>query len=482
MFSISGLKPCSSACRRSALVIVLVLICPRLGLGAGAEVPVQKIDAIVASEMKRQQVPGVALAVVHKGEAVVARGYGMANVEHQVPVTTETVFQSGSVGKQFTAAAVMLLVEDGKLSLDDPITRFLPDAPWRWHSITIRHLLTHTSGIPDYEGTTFDLRKDYTEDEWAKMAFGLSLEFQPGARWNYSNTGYALLGFIIHKASGQFYGDLLRDRVFRPIGMQSARVISEADIVPHRAAGYRLVKGELKNQEWVSPSLNTTADGSLYLSMRDLLAWDKAIRAKAVLKPESWAKVYTPVRLESGETYPYGFGWDVDEDRGQLRHHHGGSWQGFEMYISRYIADDLTVIVQTNLADADTEAFVDGIAALFNPRLAPSDEPIPDKDPAVTVRLRGLLAKARDGRLSTEEFAYVRAGFFPDVAVAYQKLLEPLGDPERLLPIERRKRGDDRVFRYRVVYKTKTIEVGLGLAPDDKVSLFGLREIKGRAD
>src|SRR5207244_1620278 len=114
-------------------------------------VGVQKIDALVAAELKRQQVPGVAIAVIHKGKVVVARGYGLANVEHQVPMTADTVLQSGSVGKQFTAAGIMLLVEDGKLSLDDPVTRFWPDAPWRWHPITIRHLLTHTSGIPDFE-------------------------------------------------------------------------------------------------------------------------------------------------------------------------------------------------------------------------------------------------------------------------------------------------------------------------------------------
>ena len=128
-----------------------------------------------------------------------------------------------------------------------------------------------------------DYRHDYTEDELEKMASGLTPEFPPGSRWNYSNTGYVLLGIIIHKASGQFYGDVLRERVFTPLGMRSARVISEADIVPNRAAGYDLVKGELKNQEWVAPKLNTTADGSLYLSLQDYIAWDRGLRAKKIL-------------------------------------------------------------------------------------------------------------------------------------------------------------------------------------------------------
>src|SRR6185436_15001395 len=148
-----------------------------------------------------------------------------------------------------------------------------------------RNLLTHTSGIPDYTEGAIDYRRDYTEDEMARLAYPLPLEFVPGTRWSYSNTGYLLLGVVIHRASGTFYGDLLRQRVFRPLGMMTARVISEADIVPHRAAGYELVDGELKNQDWVAPSINTTADGSLYLSLQDYIAWDRGLRAGALLKP-----------------------------------------------------------------------------------------------------------------------------------------------------------------------------------------------------
>jgi CubicO group peptidase (beta-lactamase class C family) len=467
-----------SASRRRALLAALALISSGSVRGVEPAVPVKRIDECVTAEMNRQQIPGVAVAVVHKGNVVLAKGYGFANVEHKVRVTPNTMFQSGSVGKQFTAAAVMLLVEDGKISLDDSITKFLPDAPFRWQPITIRHLLTHTSGIPDYEDTAFDLRKDYTEEEFAKFAFGLKLEFVPGTRWNYSNTGYVLLGCIIHQGSGKFYGDLLRDRVFGPLKMKTARVISEEDIIPHRAAGYRLVEGKLKNQEWVSPTLNTTADGSLYLSLRDLLAWDRAIRTKALLKEEGWKQVYSPAPLKSGKTYPYGFGWRIDDDRGQLRHHHGGAWQGFETYIARYLGDELNIIVLTNLADCDTEAFVNGIAALFNPALMPSDAPITEKDPAVTRRLRDYLAQARDGKLPAAEFTYLRAGFMTTSSKNYQKLLEPLGDPERLDLIEYRERGDDRFFRYRAVFKKQTVEVRLTLAPNDKVSGFELRQIK----
>src|SRR5207244_4067380 len=191
----------------------------------------------VVAVVGRQRVPGVAVAIVSKGN-VTRRGYGFANLEHMVPVTDETIFQSGSLGKMFTATAVMLQVEDGKLALSDPVTKFFPDAPTSWRDITVRHLLTHTSGIPDYTTSTFDYRKAWTEDPVADMAFAPALEFPPGSRWNYSNTGYALLGFIVHKVSGQFYGDVLKERVFKPLGMTTARIINEADVVPNRAAGY----------------------------------------------------------------------------------------------------------------------------------------------------------------------------------------------------------------------------------------------------
>jgi CubicO group peptidase (beta-lactamase class C family) len=435
-----------------------------------------RIDSVVKAEMARQKIPGVAVAVVKNGEVMLAKGYGESNVEHHVPVTPETVFQSGSVGKQFTSAAVMLLVQDGKIALTDSITKYFPNAPPSWKGITVRHLLTHTSGIPDYTTDAMDYRRDYTEAELAQMAFGLTPEFPPGSRWNYSNTGYVLLGIIIHKASGQFYGDVLRDRVFTPLGMRSARVISEADIVPNRAAGYQLVKGELKNQDWVAPRLNTTADGSLYLSLQDYIAWDRGLRAKQILTPASWATIYTPVTLTSGNRYPYGFGWSIDTVAGQLRLHHGGAWQGFQTYISRYIRDDMTIIALSNLGASQPAAIVDGIAALLDPALAPKPpRPIADREPKVRAQLEAILAATRDGRLTPNDFAYVRAGFFPAAAKAYQDALAGVGKPDSVALLDRTVLGDDRIYLYDVRYGDRVFRVRLGLAPDDRVSVFSLR-------
>src|SRR6266566_1842608 len=256
--------------------------CLLLSLLLPAQTDTAVINRYVLAELERQRIPGLSLAVLAGDRVLISRGYGFANVELRVPATDSTVYQSGSMGKQFAASR--------------------------------------------------------------------PLDFRPGERWSYSNTGYVLLGALIHRVTGRFYGDLLRDSVFRPLGMNDSRVISEADIVPNRAAGYRLEGGALKNQEWVAPSLNTTADGALYFTIRDLIRWGVALNHHRVPNPALLDSAWTPVRLNDGATYPYGFGWGVFNQRGALRISHGGSWQGFKTVIARYPESGLTVIVLANLA------------------------------------------------------------------------------------------------------------------------------------
>lgn len=346
----------------TAAITALVLAAARPGAG-------DAIDAFVAAEMGRQRIPGLSLAVVRRGVVARAKGYGLANVELSVAATPRSVYQSGSLGKQFTAAAVMMLVEKGALSLEDRIGRFLPEAPATWRDINVRHLLTHTSGMGDYT-EKIDLHRDYTTEQLLAFAAEQPLEFSPGEKWSYSNTGYMVLGILIQRVAGQFYGDMLRDRVFQPLGMETARVISEADIVPNRAAGYRLVDGALKNQDWVAPSLNTTADGALYFSVLDMAKWDAALYTERLLKRASLEQIFTPARLADGSVYRdkqgtgYGFGWFIGEQAGHRRIEHGGSWQGFEGHIARYVDDGVTVIVLANLADSDPGLISHGVAGL----------------------------------------------------------------------------------------------------------------------
>ena len=360
-------------CRSLATVSVITSVCTEL---CAEEEAVQiRVDEYIRGEIRTQQIPGLSLAVMRNGDIVLAKGYGLANVELQVPVKPETIFQSCSLGKQFTAAAVMMLAEDGKLALNDRIARYFPNAPDAWTNVTVRHLLTHTAGLTRNYPKDFDIRRDYTEDELFKCIAAIPLEYPPGERWTYSNLGYVTLGILIHKVSGEFYGDFLQKRIFGPLGMNMTRIISEEDIIPNRTAGYRLVEGKLKNQQWVSPTLNTTADGSLYLSVLDMAKWDAALCTDKLLKKLTLEQMWTPVKLNDGKTQNYGFGWSLAEIHGHRVVEHAGAWQGFEAYIARYLDEKLTIVVLANLVHANLAKIGHTIAALYNPELAPPATP-----------------------------------------------------------------------------------------------------------
>ena len=352
------------------------------------------VDDYVRTVMAAKKIPGLSIAVLRDGKIVKSTGYGFANLEHDVAATPDTIYQSGSVGKQFTAAGILMLAEDGKLGLDDRLSKYFPDGPSSWHRITIRHLLTHTSGLKDYGSDEIDFRKDYTEDEYLEVIKRMPIEFEPSTQWSYSNTGYLLLGILTSRLAGKHWSEFLAERLFAPLGMTTMRVISERDLVMHRAAGYELDgKGEVKNQEWVAPSANQCADGALYFSVKDLAAWDAALNARTFLKAESFEAWWTPVSLANGTTFPYGFGWGIEEQRGYRLIEHGGSWQGFRAAIARYVDQGLTVVVLSNLAQAQPEIMAHEIAGLLEPSLrrpeAGGNRSDPDADR--TARLRDLL-------------------------------------------------------------------------------------------
>jgi CubicO group peptidase (beta-lactamase class C family) len=293
---------CSAAPARARAFALCCLTAASGPYGAAAQSPPagrDSADAFITGYMEEHRVPGIAAAIVADGLLEKTRGYGLANVEHSVPVTAETIFQSGSLGKQFTAAAVLLLAEDGRLSLDDPITDHLREAPASWDAVTIRHLLTHTAGLPDYEDW-LDFRRDYEEEELVRGIGERPRVFEPGTAWSYSNSGYLVLGALVSRLSGAHWSEVLQERVFAPAGMETARVISEAEIVPHRSSGYRMEGGRLLNQESVSPTLLSTGDGALYFTILDLVKWDQALRSGAILSAASRRAMWQPTRLTDG--------------------------------------------------------------------------------------------------------------------------------------------------------------------------------------
>ncbi|KAI9020381.1 penicillin-binding protein [Hyaloraphidium curvatum] len=330
----------------------------------------RRVDAVVLAEMDAQMIPGLALLVARHGKVELAKGFGLANVELHVPVTRKTLFQTGSLGKMFTAAGVLLQVDKGTVALDDRIAKWFPDAPGAWKDVTVRHLLNHTSGIANYTRDMYMKMFNATEEDFARAAYELPPDFAPGTRHSYSNTSYVLLGILLRNWTGRFYGDYLVEELFRPLGMRTARPISEADIIPRRAAGYRLEGGRLRNQEWVPQALNSTADGALYMSLEDYAAWDRAVRSKALISAKGWEEAFRPAVLESGEEVPYGFGWRLGVAGGLPYRYHGGAWQGFKTWYSMYEKGGLTVVVLTNLVDADTQKIADAVAAAADPALA----------------------------------------------------------------------------------------------------------------
>jgi CubicO group peptidase (beta-lactamase class C family) len=346
-----------------------------LGASAMAQSAPDSVDQYIRSEMAKRQIPGLSLLVVRDGKTIRAQGYGFSNLELQVPVKPETVFQSGSMGKQFAATAVMMLVEEGKIRLDDPLTKYFSDAPPAWTQVTVGQLLSHTAGFTDYP-ENYDFRRDRTELELLQVAEAIPLAYPPGTKFEYSNLGYLTLGVLIHRVTGEFYGDFLQQRIFAPLGMTTTRIISEADIIPNRAAGYRLVKGELKNQEWVAPSLNTSADGSLYFSILDLAKWDAALNTEKLLKRSSLQEMWTPAKLSTGQPNPgnYGLGWFIDDIHGHRIIEHEGAWQGFTTNISRYVDDKLTVVVLTNCENGDPDEIAHQVAGMYVPQLTPLPE------------------------------------------------------------------------------------------------------------
>ncbi|HEX8250444.1 MAG TPA: serine hydrolase domain-containing protein [Pyrinomonadaceae bacterium] len=462
-------------------VFKLVAFILALNFCASVSAQVDEIDRYVQAEMRRQKIPGVSVAVLREGKIVALKSYGLANVEHQVPVKPETVFQSGSIAKQFTAAAVMILAEEGKISLDDKIPKYFTDAPETWKNITVRHLLNHTSGMGDYPPEV-DLRRDYTEDEYLAFIKKSLLVYETGAKWDYSNVGYVTLGALVRKVTGKFYGDFLQERIFKPLGMTTARIISEADIVPNRAAGYRLENGELKNQEWVSPSTNTTADGSLYFTIQDLAKWDAALYADKPLRQSSLAEMWAPARLINGKIKDYGFGWHTTRIGKRRIVHHGGAWQGFKSYIVRFPDDKLTIIFLANLWHTKDIKFARGLAALFYPELAlPKAQPIEDKEPKATSLVRRVLLQfSKDAADSNSFTPEAKAEIFPDKAKQFGESLSSLSIPIAVIYtnelIERRAEDNLRVYHYLLNDMTRTFSCIVKLTKDDKIAYFQLQE------
>lgn len=324
-----------------------------------------QVDDFLRGEMEKRQIAGLSLMVVKDGQPIKTEGYGQANLEWNVPVTKDTVFEIGSMTKQFTAACILLLAQDGKLSPDDKICQHLKNTPAAWTNITIRHLLPHTSGIKNYTGLAgFELTKHLTQAQFIQKMGAIPLEFQPGDSWHYCNSGYSLLGFIIENASGKSYWDFLHERILDPLGMNATGNRTPGVIIPHRAAGYEITSGAHINRDYDLTDIFSA--GAIVSTVVDLAKWDAALNDDKLLTASSKEQWWTPAKLNSGKVQHYGFGWFLDPLDGHKNIAHGGATSGFSATLQRFPDDKLSIIILTN-ADENglASSLAKKVAALY---------------------------------------------------------------------------------------------------------------------
>lgn len=336
---------------RTRFVFLLLLALP-FAPARGATTPAELAayaDQILAAAYPADE-PGAAALVMKDGEVVLRKGYGMANLELEVPVSPDMVFEIGSITKQFTAAAVLLLQEQGKLRLEDDVRKYLPDYPTHGETITIDHLLTHTSGIPSYTGLPEwfpRVREDMKAEDVIALFKDKPLEFKPGEKQRYNNSAYFLLGAVIEKASGKTYEQFVEEEIFQKLGMSHSRYGHAEEVVPLRAAGYSRDDNGFRHAMYLSMT-QPYAAGSLMSTVDDLAVWDRALAGETLLKKASLDRMFTSARLASGRPVRYGYGLVLNELEGRRVMEHGGGIFGFVSFLLRVPEERLFVAILSN--------------------------------------------------------------------------------------------------------------------------------------
>jgi len=439
-----------------------------------------EVDRYVEKQMRKLHIPGLSLGIVRDGRLIKAQGYGLSNLELGAPATRSTAYEIGSITKQFTAAAVMMLVEEGKLGLNDPITRHFPEAPKAWSGITIRHLLTHTSGIqnhvavPGYLGafkTSILGESTPGREEMLRMFFALPLEFQPGQTWSYDNTGYMLLGVLIEKTTGRSFWQFLDERIFKPLGMLSTRNTDPRDVIANRASGYEWVKTRYENRPILAPFVGFSA-GSIVSTVEDMARWDAALRAGKLLTRSSYSQMWTPARAADGSelSFNYGFGWFIDAYHGHRLVLHSGGTPGFSSAIYRATDEKLTVIILSNHGDRILEQLVIDIAGMYEPALKRA-EGKKDAAPESSARLRQVVSALMLGKHDPDEFTVpMRLFLTTATGKGFWQWFAAHGELKSFTFSDREASGDGEILRYSALLGENRYWLAAHLAADGKIA------------
>ena len=427
------------------------------------------VDDYLRAEMAHRHLPGLSVAVMQDGKLVKSAGYGFADVRAKTVAMPATVYGLGSCTKPITALAVLKLVEAGRVGLDEPIVTYLSGLPDAWKGITVRHMLTHTSGLPNYR-LRLDLNHlaGYTQaDSVRRLVAEVPLDFAPGTRYEYSNTNYHLLAEIIEKVSGRSYLDFVQSQIFRPAGLtgKAARPVT----------GYLLQAGaNVRNPLRFPPAINT-GDSGLVMTAPDLAAVCAALDAGRLLRPATVCEMETAGPLADGTRTKYGLGWVVGVWKGHRLVGHSGAVPGYSSTIYRLPDDNLSIVLLSNTYDGTplTDSMALGVAKIYLPDMAKEDAPIPDVEPMVTTLLKQVLADLAAGRADSSYFTpTMNAALTPAVIAQTNGNLSPLGELDlgSLALMKRTEEGGLRVYRYRVRYGDTPVFWTVHLTNDSKIA------------
>ncbi len=470
-------------------VVATILLIASLAGIAQADNIEEQVDRYAKAELARSHTPGMSVGVTQHGKIVLLKGYGLANVELSSPATKDTVYEVLSVGKQFTAAGVLLLMQEGRVGLNDEVSAYLSDSPIAWKGVRVHHLLSHASGIRDYTDTHdfFEhIRDDATPEELLKPIKQRPLDFAPGTQTRYSNSNYYLLGLIIEKVSGKSFAQFMTERVFRPVGMNATRVNDLRDIIPGRSAGYHWLgndadrlpasftgyhgaKNLLQNAVYVSPTRKWAA-GAVVSSVTDMLKWEQAISAGKLLKRQTWDLMNAPARTNGGVETPFGLGTEVSRRGNRRLAGHQGGGMAFNAAVLRVVDGDLAVVVLANQTSAPTQAIATRIASMYEPGLSYARVAgIAEKDPEVTRLLRRVLIDAQQGKADAKAFAASAARTATFIRRVGPRFLGARGKLKSLALLEERDEPVQRTFTYRAEFDKASIVWSFALDKDGKI-------------
>jgi CubicO group peptidase (beta-lactamase class C family) len=444
------------------------------------------VDRYVRSFLERHKIPSAAIAVVRNERAVKLAGYGRASLELHAPAGPRTVYEIGSITKQFTAEALLMLVGEGKVDLEAPIARYLPNLPAQWQTITVHQLLTHTSGLPDWESLgLLDFHREYTPSEFIQLIANRPLDFAPGDQWSYTNSAFPLLGMLIETVTGQPFERVVTERILAPAGMTETRFRHASEVVPNRAAGYADSGGVIRNGEPLRPRI-LAPNGGILSTAGDMAKWDIVLTRGILVKPSTFEQMAAPVVLNDGRRFNAGMAWFVDTFRGhRFVFHNGSTAAGFSSVIYRYPEDGLFVVVLLNIDRGGlVNQLATGIAGLVVPGLSISGLPErPDPDRSMTKRLLALLADVADNRDSELLAPNLRNAPGPPRTTPSFGFK---GVVDRFAFLEREDHGPEGVerfgirvrwtYRYKLVSGRRVLYYTFELTPDGKVARFGPEE------